>query len=96
MDDLLTWFTAQLDATEARAHWDPARALRWVAATRRVVAAHRQVDGQGYTDTGYDIMPSVCATCGTFDEYGVPWPCNTLRALASVFSDQPGWREEWE
>lgn len=123
MDDLLTWFNAQLDATEAIAkdildkewtvdlvpsmtspdwedshhyvdgpqaevaanwrhrlelihiaEWDPARALRWVAAARKIV------DGP-HTGSGPD----------SYDE----WGC-AVRALASVYADQPGWREEWE
>jgi hypothetical protein len=33
--------------------------------------------GMGYTATGYGHMEPVCQTCGTSDEYAVPWPCVT-------------------
>jgi len=40
--------------------------------------------GLGWTDGGYDVIPVVCGTCGTPDEYGVPYPCPTVKALAEV------------
>lgn len=69
------------------------------AATRRVVqceAQRRIVELHGPDD-----MLDHCATCldGDFDTLGYParegWPCPTLRALASVYTDHPEFREEW-
>lgn len=33
---------------------------------------------------------TVCQGCAT-----ARYPCQTLRALASIWSDHPDWREEW-
>lgn len=78
------------------ARWDPARALAEVAATRRIIDLHS--DGgssQGYTESGYDVMQHACETCGSFGEYGVPWPCPTLRLLALPYASHPDYRAEW-
>ncbi|MFE5332919.1 hypothetical protein ACFRCG_41705 [Embleya sp. NPDC056575] len=54
------------------------------AAAQRVRDLHQPIgDGLGYVDGGSDygdIAPA-CSTCGTHDEYAVPWPCATIRAL---------------
>lgn len=49
---------------------------------RRILDLHQ--DGgtsQGYTDTGYVDIEHCCTTCGTFGEYGIPWPCPTVQAI---------------
>jgi hypothetical protein len=78
-------------------HWarhDPARVLAEVAAKRAIVDLHSPSEGD-------------CRTCAhlTDDEdpdgnwytdvLGEPWPCPTLRHLAAVYADQPGYRPEW-
>jgi len=75
----------------ARTH-DPARVLREVAAKRAILELHhiRRIG----------TWP-VCTHCRPVDpEYtddltSEPWPCRTLRALAAVYSDHPGYRQEW-
>lgn len=52
--------------------------------TAAVEALHQpESGGMGYLpDGGYGTFPGpVCSTCGTPDEYGVPWPCPTRAAL---------------
>ena len=57
------------------------------AAVRDVLALH--TDGgqsQGYTDDapgGYGYIDHCCTECGSFGEFGEPWPCPTVRALAA-------------
>ena len=45
--------------------------------------------------------PEFCDICSTLnaDMDGFaedhPWPCPTIRAVASVYADRPGFRDEW-
>jgi len=108
MDDLAAFLAARLDEDEARIvpvgspgyceddaegiHLTPARVLREVAAKRAILELHhiRRIG----------TWP-VCTHCRPVDpEYtddltSEPWPCRTLRALAAVYSDHPGYRQEW-
>lgn len=62
---------------------DPARVLREIDAKRMIVAAHeRRPMSKGDS--------ADCAHC-----WGAVWPCPTLRLLASVYNDRPGFKEEW-
>jgi hypothetical protein len=37
---------------------------------------------QGYLPSGdYGYIEPACSTCGDADAYGVPWPCDTAKAL---------------
>lgn len=76
--------------------WSSKRVLAEVAAKRAILDLHTDGGGsQGYTDDGYGVIDHCCETCGSFGEYGHPWPCKTLRALAAPFRGAPGWRNEW-
>lgn len=81
------------DARHVALH-DPAATLRRIAAERRLLEAHQQVEGNGYEpdDPGerYGPIASACSSCGTSDEYAVPWPCPTVRALAEAW----GWTDD--
>jgi len=59
--------------------WCPARVLREVEAHRRILAAHRP---------GSDPCDAHDASLRTIE-------CETLRLLASIYSDRPGFRQEW-
>lgn len=63
------------------ARHDPARVLAECAAKRRLVALH-ELD----PDAGVDYE------CGEVEHN---WPCPTLRALATPFSDDPDYRDAW-
>jgi Family of unknown function (DUF6221) len=66
----------------------PARVLREVAAKRAILGEHRpEPDGGGYYCT--------CCEDHRDDADYIEWPCPTVRALAAVYADRPGWREEW-
>lgn len=69
---------------------DSARVLREVVAKRKILREHPL-----YPVQNYDM--DVCAQCGSPESYGndEAWPCPTLRALASVYSDHPDYDEEW-
>lgn len=82
------------DVTEAAAghiaRQDPAHVLAVCKAHRAIVELHRGCHvcpsghGVGYTDhsDGSDMGEGVDV-------------CPTLRALATIYADRPGWREEW-
>ena len=66
------------------ARHDPARVLRQCAALRLILTEHDRTPG------GH------CSVCREFDyrrDYdAVAWPCPTVRAVASVWSDHPDYR----
>ena len=82
------------------ARYDPARALREVAAKRAIVAEHepgfpavaRQEPPGPSTVTDPDGIISTFPYCLTCDQDA---PCVTLEALAAVWSDHPDYRAEW-
>ena len=56
-----------------------------VAAHRAVLGLHQPVtDGMGFTEDGYGSISPACSSCGTSDEYAVPWPCPTVTAIATT------------
>ena len=68
------------------ARHDPARVLRWVKAAREILALHA-------ADASPPPSPGAlyCGGCPT-PAWGdaTPWPCPTVRALASVYGDEAG------
>jgi len=84
-DELLDVFAGDaIIAAWANRH-SPARVLAECAAKRAIVALHQSFEARGYE----------CLTCGTVGEYGVDWPCDTLRALALPYADHADYLEEW-
>mgnify|MGYP001381284610 CR=1 FL=1 len=56
------------------------------------IAAEHHADpdgGMGYRDGGYGHMDSVCVLCGTSDEYGIPWPCETHEHARAALAAPP-------
>lgn len=101
MDDLIAFVTARLDEEEPYAAEaaedagdDPVRAVREIAVKRAILNAHR-------TRVHYR-MPSApefgrdyfCETCS--HEYAFSGWCETLTALAFVWSDHPDWNPKWK
>jgi hypothetical protein len=84
------------EATHIARH-DPARTFREVEAKQRIISIHRrpQVDlwsGEPFKDC--------CDGCGYSGAFGAPnvrhiGDCPELRALAAVYSDRPGYDDEW-
>lgn len=76
------------------ANHDPAHTLRTVAASRAILAEHDHVFG---LDPSYPGGPSFgCRRCHEWD--GTIWAdgwCNTVRALASIYEDRPGFDPSW-
>lgn len=62
------------------------------AALERVRELHRPVEGLGYDsdEGGYGHIAQVCTSCGTADEYGVRWPCPTVRAIDAQAAEAAG------
>lgn len=82
------------------ARHDPARVLAECEAKRRIVRIHAGGgESPGDTDTGYGRYyryDHACETCGEFGEYGVEWPCATIKSLALPYADHEDFREEWK
>jgi hypothetical protein len=72
-------------AAEHIATWDPARALSTVAALRQILELHKPVDIH---------FGVICADTFKPDVHE-PWPCPTVRAVASIWADRPGHQEVW-
>ena len=74
---------------------EPANAALIVAArnlwpeTLALVEAIRALhEPEGWLDGGgYGSIYPACRTCGTSDEYAVPWPCATRAALDAWFAE---------
>lgn len=110
MDDLTTFLRQCLDAEEQWAEESKTdfyvgdcaqRLLLDVAAKRQIVVLHVPANPDAKPIEGYPGWPDqpwlFCKTCGSGEpnEYPTDWPCQTLRLLASVYSDHPGYRPEW-
>lgn len=80
--------TLSPDLDHSRRH-GPARVLREVAAKRELLELH--YDGNpGPGDVHY------CGTCHDYYKHDAEdWPCETVRVLASAYSDHPDFDEEW-
>ena len=96
-------YVASSDTDVYRRHiarYDPARALREVAAKRATLELHKP-DGNP-ADEWYGSNVS-CTECGGFHlvaGYGARgfsrhWPCKTLRLLAAMWNDHPDYEPEW-
>jgi hypothetical protein len=65
-------------------HWDPGRAVAEVGVKRRILAEHPE-DEDGFCGDGVGLV-------------GCKWayPCPTVRLLAVLYADCPGFRDEWK
>jgi hypothetical protein len=81
------------DAEHIARH-DPARVLREVAAKRAILAAHPHVKVE-YPSGSANFGCEPCEHDSEYGMYGDGW-CKTARALASVWSDHAGYRQEWK
>lgn len=82
--DLIDEYAAQVSAVfEKETRWIAQQERDLLRASiQRVRDLHRPVTGLGYREDGsYGDIDPACSTCGTDDEYAVPWPCPTIRAL---------------
>ena len=78
---------ASRDVAEHIAASDPARVLAECEAMRRIVGEHLPggEDGKSY-----------CGCCWLDDlRTWEPYPCPTMRAVASVYADHPDYQEAW-
>ena len=54
-------------------------------ALEKVLELHQPVtDGMGFTEHGYGGISPACSSCGTSDEYAVPYPCPTVTAITTA------------
>ena len=78
------------------AEHDPARVLQEIDAKRQLVKLHgRAILRAGGGAQHFDTT-TVCRSCEPSYQFPeLSWPCPTLRLLASVYADRPGYRQEW-
>jgi hypothetical protein len=68
----------------------PQHVLARIAADRKILELHSPV-------TEGEILCATCATRIVAAELAAdPWPCPTVRLLASPYKGREGWQEEWE
>jgi hypothetical protein len=73
-----------ISADDAVMHAEAVAKARCSELVTRIEALHYPVPGFGYTPEGYGDINPACSSCGTDDEYAVPWPCDTVRAIREV------------
>lgn len=80
------------DSTTAAhiARHDPARVLAECAAKRAIMGGH---EGRRDLYGGRDAY--LCEMCTETGPNAQGWPCETLRALAAVYSDHPDYDKDW-
>lgn len=82
---LQSTFDARVDDHIAR--HDPARVLREVAAKRAILDLHHKQEAAEFEDRR--SVASWCPVCGDAEA------CPTLRHLAAVYADRPGYDPAW-
>ena len=101
VSDLVTWLDRILDSKEhfATVARLPAKhresMLAEVEGQRQIIRLHHP--GRVWTGSAYE--DGKCTTCLLWESQGYSnyedSPCPTLRALASMYADRDGYREEW-
>jgi hypothetical protein len=74
---------------------ESARVLATCAAHRAIVEIHEEIEEAYPPPRDGSPRPHCCSECSATGEYPGGWPCDTLAALASIYADKPGFREEW-
>lgn len=87
-DDVVGRWGQTMDPDAAAAHiarHDPARVLREVEAKRAILARHAP-------------NPEHSAFCGRCNDGLLEqhWPCPDVLDIAAIYSDHPGYRQEWK
>lgn len=75
---------------------EPARVRQQVAAARAILEEHEAVAwGLGHADDGYGDVSPACSACGKPEEYARAWPCDTVKALATIWGAHVDFKPEW-
>lgn len=72
---------------------NPARVLAECAAKRVVLDLHDGVEDKSWGGAEHDYL--WCGSCGSIDDSPVAHPCDTLKALAAIYSTHPDFQQEW-
>ncbi len=92
--------------TTARVVYDPAAALREVAALRAILRLHAPTQPHPEFGFTYPAAAKFCGYDGPGDTWQAEqepeyfpdalWPCRTVRLLVSIWSGHPDYRPEWK
>lgn len=66
----------------------PQRILAECAAKRAILGMHRNMPSP--------FEEGLCAVCAETGPDAQAFPCDTIKALAAVYSDHPAYQEEWK
>ncbi|HEY8699369.1 MAG TPA: DUF6221 family protein [Arthrobacter sp.] len=70
------------------------RLLAECKAKRAIMKLHAPVRDEGWkSGAAHDWQ--WCGSCGSIDDSPEPYPCDTLKAIAAVYVDHPGYDPEW-
>jgi hypothetical protein len=78
-------------------YWNPWRVQTACLTRRLLVKAHRNTgpvivpQPRGHPD----LVAATCETCRDRAGHPAPWPCYTLRVLASEWAHHPDYRNDW-
>jgi hypothetical protein len=95
-DDMVCNADDAPDYADHIAAWDPETVLRHVAASRKILELHGQMDPVSAEARVYPLKTDFCDVCVNWDEGDyegpppVAWPCDTVKLLAQMW----GWEEQ--
>lgn len=72
----------------------PSAVIAECAAKRAIIEAHDWVKDEGW-QSGKDHGYLWCGSCGTLDDAPVPYPCETMEAIAAIYKDHRDYRQKW-
>ena len=87
--------------TDFIVRWDPARVLAECKAKRALVDLHQPIPYLGFDKYGRPrdgaSQSYFCAVCQDNDGRIIGrYPCDEVKILASIYSDQPDFQEDWK
>lgn len=99
IEDLAAFLNARLDEDERylksnQHHLWTQRPLREVAFKRAILEWHYRGLPPVDAPEGLEICGGEGGDGDTW-QMATPWPCPQIRALAAIWSDHPGYRQEW-
>jgi len=72
----------------------PSAVLAEFKAKRAILEEHGPIEDRNWMDgDAHDYL--WCGSCGSLDDSPVPFPCATVKAIASIYAIHPDYQQEW-